>query len=87
MCIDVFQVNEDKVIRRLNKKFAEEQKRICQTMGWQDYKQGNLSAFDRDLGPVDVKMRQIIQEWDEKKEEKDEVKSRKKGWEKLVQYH
>ena len=56
-------------------------------MGWQDYKQGNLSAFDRDLGPVDVKMRQIIQEWDEKKEEKDEVKSRKKGWEKLVQYH
>jgi len=76
--IDVFQANEDKAIRRLKEKFAEEQKRICQTMGWRDYNQGNLSAFDGDLGPVEVKMRQIIQEQDEKKEEKDKVKARQK---------
>ena len=31
--IDVFQANEEKSIRRLQEKFAEEQKRICQTMG------------------------------------------------------
>ena len=76
--IDVFQANEDKAVRRLKEKFAEEQKRICQTMGWRDYNQGNLSAFDGDLGPVEVKMRQIIQEQDEKKEEKDKVKARQK---------
>ena len=49
-------------------KFNEEQKRVCQTMGWRDYNQGNLSAFDEDLRSVEVKMRQIIQEQDEKKE-------------------
>ena len=53
----------------LKEKVAEEQKKICQTMGWRDYNQGNLSAFDGDLGPVEVKMRQIIQEQDEKKDE------------------
>ena len=53
-------------------------KRICQTMGWRDYNQGNLSAFDGDLGPVEAKMRQIIQEQDEKKEEKEKTKSRQK---------
>ena len=47
-------------------------------MGWRDYNQGNLSAFDGYLGPVEVKMRQIIQEQDEKKEEKDKVKVRQK---------
>ena len=56
----IFHANEDKAI----KKFAE-QKQICQTMGWWDYNQGNLSAFDGDLGPVEVKMGQIIQEQDE----------------------
>ena len=35
-----------------------------------------MSAFDRDLRPVGVKMRQIIQ--DEKNEEKDKVKERQK---------
>jgi len=70
--------NEEKAIRRLKEKFAEEQKKICQTMGWRDYNQGNLSAFDGDLGPVEVKMRQIIQEQDEKKDEKDKVKARQK---------
>ena len=44
MFIDVFQANEEKAIRRLKEKFAEEQKRICQTMGWRDYNQGNLSG-------------------------------------------
>ena len=47
-------------------------------MGWRDYNQGNLSAFDGDLGPVEVKMRQIIQEQDEKKDEKEKVKARQK---------
>ena len=45
-------------------------------MGWRDYNQGNLSAFDGDLGPVEAKMRQIIQEQDEKNEEKEKTKSR-----------
>ena len=40
--IDAFQANEEKAIRRFKEKFAEEQKRICQTMGWRDYNQGNL---------------------------------------------
>jgi len=34
-------------------------------MGWKDYNQGNLSAYDGDLGFVEAKMRQIIQEQDE----------------------
>jgi hypothetical protein len=76
--IDIFHANEEKAIRRLKEKFAEEQKKICQTMGWRDYNQGNLSAFDGDLGPVEVKMRQIIQEQDEKKDEKEKVKARQK---------
>ena len=76
--LDIFHANEDRAIRRLKEKFAEEQKTICQTMGWRDYNQGNLSAFDGDLGPVEVKMRQIIQEQDEKKDEKEKVKARQK---------
>ena len=76
--IDIFHANEEKAIRRLKEKFAEEQKKICQTMGWRDYNQGNLSAFDGDLGTVEVKMRQIIQEQDEKKDEKEKVKARQK---------
>ena len=84
--IDVYQANEEKAIRRLKEKFAEEQKRICQTMGLRD-NQGNLSAFDGDLGPVEVKMRQIIQEQDEKKEEKDKVKARQKRLGEIGSYH
>ena len=52
--------------------------KICQTMGWRHYNQDNLSAFDGDLGPVEAKMRQIIQEQDEKKEGKEKMKSRHK---------
>jgi len=58
--------------------YSDEQKKICQTMGWRDYNQGNLSAFDDDLGPVVAKMRQIIEEQDEKKEEIEKTKSRQK---------
>jgi len=47
-------------------------------MDWRDYNQGNLSAFDGDLGTVAVKMRQIIQEKNAKKEENDKVKARQK---------
>ena len=78
--IDIFHADEEKAIRRLKEKFAEEQKKICQTMGWRDYNQGNLSAFDGDLGPVEVKMRQIIQEQDEKKDEKEGEGETKKAW-------
>ena len=39
--------NEESVIRRLKEMFAEG-KKICQTMGWWDYNQGNLS-FDVDV--------------------------------------
>jgi hypothetical protein len=76
--MEIYRANEDSSLRRLKEKYAEEQKRVCQTMGWRDYNQGNLSAFDGDLGPVEAKMRQIIQEQDEKKEEKEKVKSRQK---------
>jgi len=41
-----------------------EQKRVCETMEWN---QGNLSACDGNLGCREAKMRQIIQEKDEKK--------------------
>ena len=34
--IDIFHANEENAIRRLKEKFAEEQKKICQTMGWRD---------------------------------------------------
>ena len=43
MFIDVFQANEEKSIRRLKVKFAEEQRRIFQTMGWRDYNQSRQS--------------------------------------------
>ena len=55
-------------------------------MGWRDYNQGNMSAFDGDLRSVEVKMRQIIQEQDEKKEETDKVERDKRDWEKLIQF-
>jgi hypothetical protein len=76
--IDIFNSNEDNAIRRLKEKFAEEQRRVCQTLGWRDYNQGNLSAFEGDLGTVECKMRQIIQEQDEKKEEKEKAKAKQK---------
>jgi len=76
--MDFYRSNEDNALRRLKEKYSDEMKRICQTMGWRDYNQGNLSAFDGDLGPVEAKMRQIIQEQDEKKEEKEKTKSRQK---------
>ena len=60
-----FMLMKEKAIRRLKEKIAEE-KKICQTMRWRDYNQGNLSAFDRDLGPVEVKMRQITNRTDNK---------------------
>jgi len=45
--MDFYRSNEDNALRRLKEKYSDEQKRICQTMGWRDYNQGNnLSAFD-----------------------------------------
>ena len=50
-------------------------------MRWRDYNQGNLSALDGDLGHVEVKMRQIIQEQDGKKEKEWESQGKsKKAW-------
>ena len=69
--MDFYRSNEDNALRTLKEKYSDEQERICQTMGWRDYNQGNHSAFDGDLGPVEAKMRQIIQEQDERKDEKE----------------
>ena len=68
--LEIFHANEEKSIRKLKKKFNEEKKRVCQTIGWRDYNHYNLSAFYGDLGPVEVEMHQIIQEQHEKKEKK-----------------
>jgi len=59
-----------------NENFAEEQKRICQTISWSDYNQGYLSVFDGYLDPIEVKMCQSIQEQDKKKVKKDKIKAR-----------
>ena len=48
-------------------------------MGWRDYNQEILSAFDGDLGLVEAKMQQIIQEQHKNKEEKEIMKSRQKS--------
>jgi hypothetical protein len=76
--VTIFNSNEDNAIRRLKEKFSEEQRRVCQTLGWRDYNLGNLSAFEGDLGTVECKMRQIIQEHDNKKEGKKKAKSKQK---------
>ena len=59
--------NEETCILRLKDHYYEDQKRVCQTMGWKDFYQESLSAYDGDLGCVEAKVRQIIQEQDEKK--------------------
>ena len=42
-------------------------------MGWRDFNIGNLSAMENgDLGPVEVKMKQIIEEQDAVKMDKDD---------------
>ena len=43
-----------------------------------------MSAFDRDLGPVEVKMRQIIQEQDKKRTKRRRSRPDKKGLAKLA---
>ena len=58
--MDFYRSNEENALKRLKEKYSDEQKRICQSMEWRDYNQGNLSAFDGDLGPVEAKMRLII---------------------------
>ena len=65
--MNIFHANEEIFIRRLKNKFNDEQKWVCQTIGWRVHNQCNLSAFYGDLGPVEVKMRQKIQEQDEKR--------------------
>jgi len=76
--MDFYRSNEENALRRLKEKYSDELKRICQTMGWRDYNQGNLSAFDGDLGPVEAKMRQNSRTRREKgRKREDEVKTEK----------
>jgi hypothetical protein len=57
--------------------YAAEYKRVCGTMGWRDYNVENLSAMETgDLRVVEVKMKQIIEEQDAIKMDKDEEKVR-----------
>ena len=80
--MDFYKSDEDNALRRLKEKYSDEQKRICQTMGWRDYNQGNLSAFDGDLGPVEGKMRQIklFKNKMKKGREREGQSSTKKTW-------
>jgi hypothetical protein len=74
---EIYRKDEEKGLRRAKEKFNSEYKRVCGTMGWRDYNRGNLSAMETaDLGPIEVKMRQIIEEQDAAKMDKDEEKSR-----------
>jgi hypothetical protein len=74
---DIYRADEKKSIRRLKDKYAMEYKRVCGTMGWRDYNIGNLSAMENgDLGPIEVRMKQLIQEEDEHKLEKTNEKER-----------
>ena len=74
---DIYRKDEEKEVRRLKEKYAAEYKRVCGTMGWRDYNVGNLSAMETgDLGVVEVKMKQIIEEQDAVKMDKDEEKAR-----------
>jgi hypothetical protein len=69
--------DEQKAIRQIKEKYNSEYRRICSTLGWRDFKIGNLSAMEgSDLGPVEVKMRQLIQEEDEINMGKEEEKAR-----------
>ena len=74
---EIYRKDEEKGVRRLKEKYAAEYKRVCGTMGWRDYNVGNLSAMETgDLGVVEVKMKQIIEEQDAIKMDKDEEKAR-----------
>ena len=57
--------------------YTAEYKRVCGTMGWRDFNIGNLSAMENgDLEPVEIKMKQIIEEQDAVKMDKDEDRAR-----------
>ena len=74
---EIYRKDEEKGLRRLKEKYAAEYKRVCGTMGWRDYDVGNLSAMETgNLGVVEVKMKQIIEEQDAVKMDKDEEKAR-----------
>ena len=74
---EIYRKDEEKGVRRLKEKYAAEYKRVCGTMGSRDYNVGNLSAMETgDLGVVEVKMKQIIEEQDAVKMDKDEEKAR-----------
>jgi hypothetical protein len=74
---EIYRKDEEKGVRRLKEKYTAEYKRVCGTMGWRDFNIGNLSAMENgDLGPVEIKMKQIIEEQDAVKMDKDEDRAR-----------
>ena len=78
---DICCKDKENGVRRLKEKHAAEYKRLCGTVGWRDYNVGNLSAMETgDVGVVEVKMKmkmkQIIEEQDAVKMDKDEEKAR-----------
>jgi hypothetical protein len=74
---DIYRADEKNAIRRIKEKYSMEYKRVCGTMGWRDYNLGNLSAMETgDLGPIEVRMKQLIQEEDDFKMGKEAEKAR-----------
>ena len=70
---EIYRKDEEKGVRRPKEKYTAEYKRVCGTMGWRDFNIGNLSAMENgDLGPVELKIKQIIEEKDAVKMDKDE---------------
>ena len=73
---DIYRTDEEKGLRRVKEKFTSEYKRVCHTIWWRDYNVGNLSATEiGEFGPVEFKMKQIIEEKNVAKMEKDEERA------------
>jgi hypothetical protein len=73
---EIYVTDVEKGLRRIKEKYTAEYTRVCGTMGWRDYAIGNLSAMETgELGPVEIKMKQIIEEQDTEKAKKNEEKA------------
>ena len=74
---DFYRAKEKNAVRRMKERYNLEYKRVCGTLGWRDFAIGNLSAQENgDLGPIEIRIKQIIQEEDEHKLGKDAEKAR-----------
>ena len=75
---EIYVEDVEKCLRRIKEKYTAEYTRVCGTMGWRDYAIGNLSAMETgELGPVEIKMKQIIEEQDTEKAKKRKKKRSK----------